>query len=112
MKEFIKLVEWHSKKGLCCLFPSKYKLLVSCLQQNPDLNSIVSECDTKLGEINSRYESDALDQFKVLELLITTFREDKYSGMVLVGCFPVWLPCLVKYYLQKYNKNFFTDFHF
>jgi hypothetical protein len=22
------------------------------------------------------------------------------------------LPCLVKYYLQKYDKNFFTDFHF
>jgi hypothetical protein len=113
MKEFIKLVECYSKEGLCCLFPPRYKLLVSCLQQNPDSSSNFSEHDMKLGEIKSSYESDALDQqFKVLELLITTFREDKYSGVLLIGCFPVWLPCLVKYYLQKYNKNFFTDFHF
>jgi hypothetical protein len=108
MKEFIKLVECYSKEGLCSLFPPRYKLLVSCLQLNPD----ISEYDVKVGKIMSNNESEALDQFKVLEHLLTTFREDKYSGVVLVGCFPVWLPYLVKYYSQKYNKNFFAEFHF
>lgn len=108
MKEFIKLVMCYSKEGLCDLFPPRYKLLVSFLQQNPDF----SEHDVELGEIKSSYESDNLQQFKVLELLITTFREDKYSGVVLIGCFPVWLPFLVKYYFKKYNTNVFTDFHF
>lgn len=112
MKEFITLVERYSKEGLRCLFPPRYKSLISCLQQNPDLSSSITKYDTKPGEIKSSYESEALDQFRVLELLITTFREDKYSGVALIGCFPVWLPCLVKYYLQKYDKNFFADFHF
>jgi hypothetical protein len=112
MKEFIKLVECYSKEKLSSLFPPRYKQLVSCLQLNPDLNTSVGEYDMKVGETDSDNDSDAPDQFHVLELLVTTFREDKFSGMVLVGCFPAWVPCLVKYYSQKYNKNFFIDFYF
>lgn len=112
MKEFIKLVEYYSKEKLSSLFPPRYKALVSCLQLNPDLNTSVSEYDMKVGETDSNCDSNGLDRLKVMELLVTTFREDKYSGMVLVGCFPVWVPYLVKYYSQKYNKNFFTDFYF
>lgn len=91
MKEFVKLVKCYSKEKLSSLFPPRYKSLVSCLQQTPDFSS-----------------SDS----NALQLLITTFKEDKYSGMAFVSCFPVWLPLLVKYYTQKYNKNFFTDFYF
>lgn len=91
IKEFIKLVECYSKEKLSSLFPPRYKSLISCLQQTPDLIS---------------------NDSKALELLITTFREDKCSGMAFVSCFPVWLPVLVKYYSQKYKKNFFTDFNF
>jgi hypothetical protein len=112
MKEFIKLVKYYSKEKLSSLFPPRYKVLVSCLQQNPDLNTSVSAYDMKVGETESNNDSNGLDQFKTLELLVTTFREHKYSGMVLVGCFPAWVPYLVKYYSQKYNKNFFTDFYF
>ena len=91
IKEFVKLVECYSKEKLSSLFPPRYKSLVSCLQRTPDLIS---------------------NDSNALELLITTFREDKYSGMAFVSCFPVWLPVLVKYYSQKYKKNFFTDFNF
>lgn len=91
MKKFIKLVECNSKEKLSSLFPPQYKSLVSCLQQTPD--SISNDSNA-------------------LELLIKTFREDKYSGMALVSCFPVWLPFLIKYYNQKYKNNFFTDFNF
>ncbi|XP_023721118.1 uncharacterized protein LOC111871932 isoform X2 [Cryptotermes secundus] len=112
MKEFIKLVEYYSKEKLSSLFPPRYKVLVSCLQVNPDLNTSGSECDIKVGETHSNHDSDALDLSKVMELLVKTFRENKYSGMALLGCFPVWVPYLVKYYFQKYNKNFFTDFYF
>jgi len=91
IKEFIKLVECYSKGKLSSLFPPRYKSLVSCLQRTPDLIS---------------------NDTNALELLITTFREEKYSGMALVSCFPVWLPVLVKYYSQKYKTNFFTDFNF
>jgi len=91
IKEFIKLVECYSKEKLSSLFPPRYKSLVSCLQRTPDLIS---------------------NDTNALELLITTFREEKYSGMAFVSCFPVWLPVLVKYYSQKYKTNFFTDFNF
>jgi len=91
IKEFIKLVKCYSKDKLSSLFPPRYKSLVSCLQRTPDLIS---------------------NDSNALELLITTFREDKYSGMAFVSCFPVWLPVLAKYYYQKYKKNFFTDFNF
>lgn len=91
MKEFIKLVECNSKEKLSSLFPPQYKSLVSCLQQTPDFIS---------------------NDSNAMELLITTFREDKYSGMALVSCFPIWLPDLVKYYSQKYKNNFYTDFNF
>ena len=91
IKEFIKLVKCYSKDNLSSLFPPRYKSLVSCLQRTPDLIS---------------------NDSNALELLITTFREDKYSGMAFVSCFPVWLPVLAKYYYQKYKKNFFTDFNF
>lgn len=112
MKEFIKLVEYYSKEKLSSLFPPRYKVLVSCMQVNPDLNTSVSGYEMKVGETDSNHDSNNLDQSKVMELLVTAFREDKYSGMVLVSCFPVWVPYLVKYYSQKYNKNFFTDFYF
>jgi len=91
IKEFINLVKCYSKDKLSSLFPPRYKSLVSCLQQTPDIIS---------------------NDSNALELLITTFREDKYSGMAFVSCFPIWLPVLVKYYSQKYKKNFFTDFNF
>lgn len=112
MKEFIKLVKYYSKEKLSSLFPPRYKILVSYLQQNPDLNTSVSEYDMRVGETESSNDFNGLDQSKTLELLVTTFREHKYSGMALVGCFPAWVPYLVKYYSQKYNKNFFTDFYF
>lgn len=91
MKEFVKLVECYSKEKLSSLFPPQYKSLVSFLQQAPHFSS-----------------SDS----NALELLIKTFKDDKYSGVAFVSCFPVWLPLLVKYYSQKYNKDFFSDFHF
>jgi len=91
IKEFIKLVECCSKEKLSSLFPPRYKSLVSYLQQTPDPIS---------------------NDSNALELLITTFREDKYGGMAFVSCFPISLPVLVKYYSQKYKKNFFADFNF
>jgi hypothetical protein len=112
MKEFIKLVKCYSKEKLSSLFPPKYKVIVSCLQQNPDLNTCVGEYDMKVGETDSNNDSGCLDHFKVLDLLVTIFREDRYSGLALLGCFPVWVPYLVKCYSQKYNKNLFADFCF
>jgi hypothetical protein len=100
MKEFIKLVECYSKGKLSSLFPPQYKSLVCCLQLTPGFT------------INEDDETKSNNDFNVLELLIKTFKEDKFSGVVFVSCFPVWFPPLVKYYSQKYDKNFFTDFYF